>query len=49
MARDWQAMITRLTVERDVAAPADLKEINQRLKLARRMVRFCKTRAGYLA
>lgn len=47
MARVWEARVAKLTAERDAAAPEDWKAIQQQLKLARRMARFCKTRVGY--
>lgn len=47
MSRVWEARVLALTVERGAAAPEDRKALQQQLKTARRMLRFCKTRAGY--
>lgn len=49
MARVWEDAVVRLTTERDAASLEDRKAISKRLSDARRMVRFCKTRAGYQA
>lgn len=49
MAKLWEARVIALTSERDAAAPEDRKAVQQQLKTARRMLRFCKTRAGYRA
>lgn len=47
LARLWEARVLALTAERNVAAPEDRKAVQQQLKTARKMLRFCKTRAGY--
>lgn len=49
LAKLWEARVSSLTAERDAAAPEDRKALQQQLKTARRMLRFCKTRAGYRA
>lgn len=47
LARLWEARVAVLTAERDAAAPEDRKAVQQQLKTARQMLRFCKTRVGY--
>lgn len=47
LARLWEVRVSMLTAERDAVASEDRKAVNQQLKTARQMLRFCKTRAGY--
>lgn len=47
LARLWEARVIALTADRDAASPEDRKAVQRQLKTARRMLRFCKTRAGY--
>lgn len=47
LAKLWEARVIALTAERDAAAPEERKTVQQQLKTARRMLRFCRTRAGF--
>jgi hypothetical protein len=46
----WQATVERLTAERDQEADKGKRSsLNRRIRSARGMVRFCKSRQGYAA
>jgi len=49
IARQCEETIARLVVERDALPRSERRAINQKLHNIRYMLRWCKTRAGYVA
>lgn len=47
MARECEAAIAKLIADRTNSSPAERREINEQLRRFRRLLAFCKTRAGY--
>lgn len=49
MEQLWLAQIARLTSESEATeCPRELKELNGRIRLGRKMAKWCRTRAGYV-
>lgn len=49
LGRHCEETIAALLIERDALLRSERKEVNQKLQTARYLLRWCKTRAGYVA